>query len=313
MSAWLIVLLVILGLVLLIFVLSYSFLRIACGRNERFIKDFDKAIKSPVYAPCRDLILEGRDWVMAKKPTEVTTTSFDGLKLVGEYIPCENARATVIMFHGWNASPISDFGAGLPYYQSLGLNILLVHQRAQGKSEGKFMTFGVRERHDVHTWVQWHEEKFGEVPVFLVGLSMGAATVLMACGQEFPSCVKGVIADCGFTSPYEIICSVIRSAHLPVKPIAAMIGMQTRLLAGFGLKEYSTVEALKNMKLPLLLVHGEADTFVPCHMSQSAYDACASEEKTYLCVPEATHGMSFIVQPEQYKTALRGFIDRCLK
>ncbi len=309
MSPWLIVFLAALGL---FFLMSYLFLLIVCGRNKRFIKDFDKAIQNPVYAPCRELILEGRDWVMAKKPTEVTTTSFDGLKLVGEYIPCENARATVIMFHGWKASPVSDFGAGLPYYQSLGLSVLLVHQRAQGKSEGRYMTFGVRERHDVHSWVQWHQKNHGNLPIVLVGLSMGAATVMMACGKEFPSCVKGVIADCGFTSPYEIICSVLRTIHIPKQPIISMIGLQTKLFAGFGLKEYSTVEALKNMKLPLLLAHGEADTFVPCHMSQSAYDACASKDKTYLCVPEATHGMSYVVSPEQYKTALQKFIDRCL-
>lgn len=307
-----VVFIVILSLLVLLFALSFVFLQIVCGRNDRFTKNFDKAIKNPVYAPCRDLILAGKSWIEEKRPTEVTTTSFDGLKLVGEYIPCENARATVIMFHGWNASPISDFGAGLPYYQSLGLNILLVHQRAQGKSEGKYMTFGVRERHDVHTWIAWHREQFGQMPIVLVGLSMGAATAMMACGEELPACVKGVIADCGFTSPYEIIRSVLRTIHLPVQPIISMIGLQTKLFAGFGLKEYSTLDALKHMKLPLLLAHGEADTFVPHHMSQSAYDACASEDKFFLSVPEATHGMSFIVQPQEYQTALREFFTRCL-
>lgn len=301
-----------LGILVALFALSFVFLRIVCGRNERFIKNFDKAIENPVYAPCKDLILEGKAWIETKHPQEVFTTSFDGLKLVGEYIPTENARATAILFHGWNASPITDFGAGLPYYQSLGLNLLLVHQRAQGKSEGKYMTFGVRERRDVHTWIAWHKEKFGELPVLLAGLSMGASTVMMAAGESFDPVVKGVIADCGFTSPYEIIRSVLRTIHLPVQPIISMIGLQTKLFAGFGLKEYSTVEALKQMNLPLLLAHGEADTFVPCHMSQTAYDACASTDKQFLSVPNATHGMSFVVQPQEYQTALRNFVDRCL-
>lgn len=295
-----------------LFLLSILIMRIVCGRNDRFIKNFDKAIENPVYAPCKDLILEGKKWFEVQKPQEVSTISFDGLKLVGEYIPSENARATAILFHGWNASPVTDFGPGLPYYQSLGLNLLLVHQRAQGKSEGKYMTFGVRERHDVHTWVAWHKEHFGDLPVILAGLSMGASTVMMAAGTPFDPAVKGVISDCGFTSPYEIIRSVLRTIHLPVQPIISMIGLQTKLLAGFGLKEYSTIESLKHMTLPLLLAHGEADTFVPCHMSQSAYDACASEDKTYLCVPGATHGMSFIVKPQEYQNALRNFVGRCL-
>lgn len=312
MTLWLLVLIVIAALFVLLFAISYVILRLACGRNDRFVKDFDKALSNPVFNDCKDMILRGRQWIADRAPQQVKTTSFDGLTLVGEYIPCENARATVIMFHGWNASPITDFSAGLATYQSYGLNILLVHQRAQGKSEGKYMTFGIRERHDVHTWVQWHREHFADTPIILVGLSMGASSVLMACGETLPSCVKGVVADCGFTSPYEIICSVITSVHLPAKPIAALLGVQTRLFAGFGLKEYSTVEAMKQMKLPLFLAHGEADDFVPCHMSQSAYDACACEDKFFLSVPEATHGKSFVVQPQAYKDALRDFFRRCL-
>ncbi|MBE6928184.1 MAG: alpha/beta hydrolase [Ruminococcaceae bacterium] len=303
---------ILLGLFVLVFALSYLIMRIACGRNDRYTKNFDKMLDTKIYADCKDLIVQGKQWFDTQKPQQVQTCSFDGLRLAGEFIPCENARATILMFHGWNASPETDFGAGLPYYQSLGLNLLLVHQRAQGKSEGKFMTFGVRERHDVHTWVAWHKERFGDLPILLAGLSMGASTVLMAGGRAFDPLVKGVIADCGFTSPYEIIHSVVRSLELPAKPITALIGMQTRLFAGFGLKEYSTLEAMKTFTLPVLLVHGEDDTFVPCDMSKAAYEACTSKDKTYLCVPKATHGKSFVVQPEEYRTALRNFVSRCL-
>ena len=299
-------------LVVVWFVLNFILLRIICGRNDRFEKDFDKALNDHVFSDCKEQILKGRAYFTDRHPQEVCVTSFDGLKLVGEYIPCENARATIIMFHGWRSSPVTDFSAGLPYYHSLGLNILLVHQRAQGKSEGRFTTFGIRERHDAHTWVKWHEKRFPGTPILLVGLSMGAATVLMACGKAFSPLVKGVIADCGFTSPYEIICSVMRSVYLPAKPLAASLSLFTRVFAGFGLKEYSTVDAMKQMKLPLLLAHGQADTFVPCHMSQSAFDACVSEDKVFLCVPNAGHGKSFLVQPQEYKTALREFFDRCL-
>ncbi len=296
-----------------IFTLFYALMRMVCGRNDRFIKDFDKAIDEvDIYSECKNLILQGKRWLDERKPQEVSTHSFDGLKLVGEYIPCENARGTVIMFHGWNGSPVTDFGAGLPHYHALGLNLLLVHQRAQGKSEGKYMTFGIRERKDVRTWVKWHRERFGDLPVLLAGLSMGASTVLMSCSDAHESCVKGVIADCGFTSPYEIICSVIDSMHLPARPLAFMLGIHTKLFAGFGLKEYSTEDAMKNAKLPILFVHGEDDKFVPCYMSQTAYDACMSMDKTFLRVPKATHGKSFVVDPEKYKSTLKEFFDRCL-
>ena len=312
MSPVLIALITLGVLVCLWFALNLMLLHIACGRNDRFEKDFAKALRDPVFADCQESIRQGVRYIKGANPQEVSVTSFDGLKLVGEFLPQRNARGTVIMFHGWKSSPYVDFSAGLPYYQSLGLNALLVHQRAQGKSEGRFMTFGIRERHDVHAWVRWHEENFPETPVILVGLSMGASTVLMSCGEAFEPCVKGVIADCGFTSPHDIICKVMRSSHLPAKPLAASLNIFTRLFAGFGLREYSTVDAMKQMKLPLLLAHGERDGFVPCHMSQSAFDACVFEDKVFLCVPDATHGKSFLVQPEEYKTALREFFTRCL-
>ena len=175
------------------------------------------------------------------------------------------------------------------------------------------MTFGIRERHDVHAWTKWHAARFGqELPIVLAGLSMGATTVLMSCGEPFAENVRGVIADCGFTTPQDIITSVVRSMHLPAKLIVPLIGMQTKLFAGFGLREYSTVEAMRRMTLPIFFAHGEADTFVPCRMSVEAYEACRSKDKTLLLVPNATHGKSFPRAPEKYRACLNELFDRAL-
>lgn len=88
--------------------------------------------------------------------------------------------------------------------------------------------------------------------------------------------------------------------------------MFTRLFAGFSLKEYSTLDAMRVMTRPIFLAHGEADTFVPCEMSRRAYEACQSADKTLFTVPDAGHGHSYLKQPERYRAAVVAFLERAL-
>lgn len=313
MIAWGIVGLCLLGLAVLIFVISYICMRLACRCYHSVTADLDKTLDRPDYREFKEQILKGRDWIEAQQPETVEITSFDGLRLRAELIVHPHARGTLMLFHGWYGSTVTDFGYAIQEYYDRNLNLLLVHQRAQGKSEGHYMTFGIRERHDVHAWTKWHAARFGqELPIVLAGLSMGATTVLMSCGEPFAENVRGVIADCGFTTPQDIITSVVRSMHLPAKLIVPLIGMQTKLFAGFGLREYSTVEAMRRMTLPIFFAHGEADTFVPCSMSVEAYEACKSKDKLLLLVPNATHGKSFPRAPEKYRACLNDLFDRAL-
>ena len=313
MNPWGIVGLCLLGLAGLIFVISFICMRLACHCYHSVTADLNKTLDRPDYREFKVKILKGRDWIEAQQPETVEITSFDGLRLRAELILHPRARGTLLLFHGWYGSTVTDFGYAIQEYYDRNLNLLLVHQRAQGKSEGHYMTFGIRERQDVHGWTKWHAARFGqELPIVLAGLSMGATTVLMSCGEPFAENVRGVIADCGFTTPQDIITSVVRSIHLPAKLIVPLIGMQTKLFAGFGLREYSTVEAMRRMTLPIFFAHGEADTFVPCGMSAEAYAACMSKNKTLLLVPNATHGKSFPRAPEKYRACLDDLFDRAL-
>ena len=228
-----------LTLVLAAFFLLFAFLamQIACRRYDAFVADLDKVLTRPIYRDCKKEILEAKDFLASRPYEEIRILSHDGLTLVGDFYPCENARGTILMFHGWRSAPLMDCGCAAAAYHQNGLNTLLIYQRAQGKSGGKYMTFGIRERKDVHSWVKWYAERFGaEAPMLITGLSMGASSVLMACGKPFGGNVRGVIADCGFTSPDAIIKSVIRSAHLPPLPLAPMMNFFAKHLAGFDFK-----------------------------------------------------------------------------
>ena len=144
-------------------------------------------------------------------------TSGDGLRLHAKVFRAENERAAVLLFHGYRSDyGYFDFGAVIRKYLEKGISLLLVDQRSHGKSEGKYIGFGIKERGDCLLWAAEATRIFAGLPLVLEGLSMGATTVLMASGDDLPPEVKGIIADCGFTSPKAILSEVIRADyHLP--------------------------------------------------------------------------------------------------
>lgn len=291
---------------------SYGFFLVACKRTDK-AADLQQTLNRPVYRDCKEEILAGLAEMEQKPHETVTVRSFDGLNLAGEYYPHPNARGTILMFHGWHGSPQADFGCAMSAYYSKGLNLLLVHQRTQGESEGKYITFGIRESRDVHAWVRWHGERFGkEAPILLTGISMGATTVLMSAGTPYDANVRGIIADCGFTSPWEIIASVVRGRGLPIFPFVPLMSMWARIFAGFGFREYSTLEAVKGIRIPVFFAHGEADRFVPCHMTEKVYEICGSSDKTLFLVPNARHGAAYLVDRCNYEKQISQFVNRCL-
>ena len=238
--------------------------------------------------------------------------SYDGLRLHGRLLQQPGAKGTILLFHGYRSSWVIDFSIVLPYYFSLGYNLLAVDERAHGESEGTYITFGVRERHDVATWAAYAAMHFGPAhPLILDGLSMGAATVLMASDLPLPPSVRGIIADCGFSSPYAIMKSVFRAhcRRLPAGPLLALTDVFTRLFAGFSLKGVSTLDAVAKTKLPILFIHGTGDTFVPCSMTQAAYDACAAPKQLVL-VPDAGHGCSYLVDRPRVQAELAAFLSK---
>ena len=149
--------------------------------------------------------------------------------------------------------------------------------------------------------------------MILSGLSMGASTMLYLADEKLPNNVKGIIADCGFTSPKAIISSVFRAVtHLPVFPSLWAADLFARVFAGFRLSEKDTQRSLKDSKLPVLMVHGVADGFVPCEMTQKGYDACTGK-KQLLLVEGADHGVSFLVDKERYTQMVTDFLKENLE
>lgn len=250
---------------------------------------------------------------MASFPCEhVYTESFDGLKLHARFYKQEGAERTMVLVHGWRGGWNYDFCLGGPWLYEEGYNLLVIDQRGQGESEGEYMTMGIHERKDCHTWLKWLEENTDttSVPVYFMGISMGASTVLMAAGDPMPDYVKGIIADCGYTTPYDMFYHYGRRAYHIPPFLMEMFNRYCIRHAGIDLKSYSTVEAMEPNQVPVYFVHGKGDTFVPMEMTLESYEACKAP-KRLLLVEDASHAMSFLFGQEQYIRGAHEFFKEC--
>lgn len=237
-------------------------------------------------------------------------TSFDGLKLYGKYYEFAPNAPVELMFHGYRGSAERDLSGGMQRCFAVGHSAFIVEQRCSGRSEGNVITFGIREHRDCLSWVRFLEKEFGpDVKIILTGISMGAATVMMAAGKDLPSTVIGVLADCGYNSPKDIMVTVASSMGLPGKLLYPIVRFGAILFGGFDPEEYSPEQALVNCKVPVIFFHGEDDAYVPSYMSRRNYDICKSRKKLIM-IPGAGHGLAYPVEQALYLKEVKEFFEQ---
>lgn len=247
-----------------------------------------------------------------ERPCEfVTITSQDGLILSGRYYHTKGGAPLDIGFHGYRSSPLTDFSGGSELCFKLGHNVLLVDQRAHGKSQGSTITFGILERRDVLRWVDFAVDRFGaDTKITLYGVSMGAATVLMASELDLPDNVKGIVADCPYSSPIGIIRHVGREMPVPNFLVAPFAVLGAAIYGRFDLLETDCARAVQHARVPILIIHGEADGFVPCEMSDLAGSNPALI--TRYTFPGADHGISYLHDTPRYQKIVSDFLKMVL-
>ena len=193
MKALWIILAVVVVLCLILYIACVLMVKvgIAAGTKPRQIKRKPHTgAETPVQRQLRETKEQGRAWQEKQSFETVTIQSRDGLKLVGYYLACPQAKRTVLLVHGWRGdwSDMWEYG---DFLQEQECNMLFVEQRGHGASEGKYMGFGVLERRDCMKWVQYLQERAPELPIYLLGCSPGAATVLMTSGFGLPGTGEG--------------------------------------------------------------------------------------------------------------------------
>lgn len=254
-------------------------------------------------------IHEGKEYMLAQPHRDVYCQSEDGLRLHATYFPKEGTNKLVICFHGYTSEGMKDYSALSNYYLKRDFGLLLIDARAHGQSEGKYIGFGCLDRQDAVRWIAWVIQECGEeVRIILHGTSMGGATVLMTSGLQLPSQIKGIVSDCGFTSPKYVFTHVLHSMyHLPAFPVIQIADYVNRKKAGYGMDECNAAREVRKATVPILLIHGDADTFVPCSMCEEIYENCNAPKKK-LIIEGAAHAESYYKDTEAYEKALNEFI-----
>lgn len=260
-----------------------------------------------VYKPHKEIIIEGIKRARTLPHIQHKITSFDGLNLYANYYEYDKNAPIEIMFHGYRGDAERDLGVGIERAHKVGHNAFIIHQRACGLSEGKVTSFGVNEKKDCLRWVDYVIETFGEdVRIILTGISMGAATVLMASGCDLPKNVIGVLADCGYNKASDIIKKVVKDMKLPANFFYPFIKLGARLFGKFNLEEFSPFDGVSKTKLPIIFFHGDIDDLVPCDMSEKLYNACNSK-KRLVTIKNAGHGLCYLIDPEKYINEVKDF------
>lgn len=261
---------------------------------------------------CRDVLEEALTAFERAPYEEVMITSHDGLKLHAKYYHVSDGAPLEIQCHGYKGNALRDFCGMWKIAKEAGHNVLLIDERCHGSSEGHTITFGVLERQDVLGWINYVNERFGNVPIILCGVSMGAATVLMVSGMKLPENVKGVIADCPYDAPEHIIKKVLgQDMGMPVGLLYPLIRTGGRIYGKFDLQKASPIEAVKCANVPILLIHGDDDRFVPYEMSKKIY-AAAQEKITFHTIHGAGHALNYATAPEVYREAVLAFFNEAI-
>ena len=261
-----------------------------------------------VYIPYHSFIIESIKQMRAMPHEDIKIKSHDGLTLAGKYFECKPGAPLELLFHGYQGSGERDLSAGIERCFAMGRNALIIDQRSHGESEGRTTTFGIKERFDCLRWIEYANERFGkDTKIIITGVSMGAATVMMAAGEQLPENVVCVLADCGYSSAKAIIIKVISEMGLPAKLLYPFVRLGALVFGGFNLEQTSPIEAVKKAKVPIIFIHGDTDDFVPHSMSAELYEACSSEHKSFVTSPGAGHGIAYPVNREIYINALLDF------
>jgi fermentation-respiration switch protein FrsA (DUF1100 family) len=250
------------------------------------------------------------DWALAHDFEAVSIQADAGLRLAGSLLrQPQPGRPWAVIVHGYTCNKESMCYAAQKYYDEMGLNVLLMDLRAHGDSGGRYITMGWKDRLDIVRWTQWLEAREPGCEITLFGISMGAATVLMASGEALPAAVKSIVADCGYTSAYDVFAHNAREImHLPPWFVLPPANFFTWLLAGYRFREASPLKQVRKNTRPLFLIHGGNDNFVPTSMVYPLQKAAEQTCEQLLVVPGAAHGEA-CQKDDAYWAKVRAFVE----
>lgn len=307
MEWWVILLIVIGSLVLLTFLIflltGYIFFKTAFKRDN---KPSQKLV-----SPDKKYRVEFDDeWVEKGDFKLVRTTSEDNLILVGHLAKNDFSHNYALFFHGYRGDWRELTMQGHDIY-SLGFSTLFVEERGHGQSGGECLTFGCKERDDVKSWCKFILSMDKDAKILLFGLSMGASSVMMSLDNDLPIQVKAAITDCGYSSIPKELKYILSKTKLPLNFTYLSGKYFCWLSKKFSFTKYQPTKSLSNSNIPILMIHGETDTFVPYYMLDENFSSV--KQGTYKqkeSFPIAWHALSYQVDRPRYQNIVKTFVAK---
>lgn len=284
-----------------------------------FLVSFALDCKNPRGVPHEEIPEEemARWRLLPASTQEVSVQGEDGTTLIAlllrpkddEGAAGKGAHRYVISVHGYKSVPESMVGI-VSHYIEAGWNVLAIEHRAHGKSPARYTSMGYYEKGDLLRWIGFIESIDRQAEILLHGVSMGAATVMLATGEELPPSVRAAVEDCGYSTLIEEFSTQLKQFfRLPSFPLIPAASLICKARIGFSFSAVDCLSAVARSSTPTLFIHGEEDEFVPFSMLDELYSA-ASCEKQRLAVPGAAHAESDETSPELYWGAVDAFVAR---
>ena len=224
------------------------------------------------------------------------------------YVPQKIGDRWAILVHGYGRDQryARDYAEA---YLERGYRVLTPDLCASGESEGRYITMGVKESEEIALWAAKIKERDPDAEIVLHGVSMGAATVMMAAGRYDVPGLAAVIEDCGYTSAYEMFANQLGVIFgLPEFPIMACVDVVSGIKTGAKVSEAAPLKAMPGIKVPVMFIHGDADTLVPPAMMEKLFTACKAK-KAKLVVEGAGHGDAMKEDGKKYWDAIFSFLE----
>lgn len=218
-------------------------------------------------------------------------------------------RKVAIICHGHTVNHYSSLKYADIFYRA-GFSLVLFDQRYFGASGGDCCTLGQEESLDLAAIIRETRRYFGQdALIALHGESMGAATALLVLRYERPDLV---VADCPFADSELLFGQWIRrNLHIPPGPLLPVFETLARIKRDYHIRETCPIEAVRNADVPICLIHGSADTLIPCGHSEALYKACRSGRSELHLVDGAAHAQSIVADPAAYEEIVRAFLKNC--
>ncbi len=296
----------------MVLVSSYVIYRRVFYTPVKHQNDLSLIPKGEQHEAYRERILSLTEALSKRECETLYIKSSDGLRLEGRYYHTSDNAPVLIFAHGYRSTAFRDFSGPSSFIFTLGLNVLLISERGCMGSEGHTITFGLRERGDVKRWVEYIKERLGEnTPLYLMGNSMGAHTVLTLSSSLEGTNLRGIIADSPYTSSRAETESVMRRGGIPPFLLNWLVDISTMLWGGFRVTGKGAVEEVRKTKTPVLLIHGLDDRLVPCDMGREI--ASSNKKMVTLSLYEgAGHCLSYYVDSVRYKKEVSAFIEKTM-